>query len=53
MYLLADNYARLLDSPVPPGVSRSKYLARLATLAVFTERAADDCDTRPTDAIAR
>jgi hypothetical protein len=53
MWMLAENYDRLLDSPAPAGVSRSKYYARLATLSDFMNEAADDYDYAPTSATAQ
>jgi hypothetical protein len=53
MWMLAENYDRLLGSPAPRGVSRSKYYARLATLSDFMNQAADDYDYAPTSATAQ
>ncbi len=50
---LADNYDRLLDSKAPPGMKRSKYYARVATLADFTYDAADAYYDDPVWATAR
>ena len=53
LYLLSDDYPRMLDAGIPPGVEASEYKARLATLSSFAETAADEYYDQPTQGAAR
>ena len=53
LYLLSDSYARLGNDAVPPGVSESKYLARLATLSDFAWDAAEIYDYNSMEGTAK
>ena len=47
MYLLTNDYGRLLDAGTPPGVNEAEYHARLTTLESFAGQATDIYDANP------
>jgi hypothetical protein len=53
MFLLSDDFPRLLDAGIPPGVREAQYVARLQTLESFTDEAADLYASDPTEGSAR
>jgi hypothetical protein len=53
LYLLSDDYPRLLDAGIPAGVDEAEYRSRLTTLSSFAETAGDEYFDQPTTGAAR
>lgn len=53
LYMLSENFDRLLDSPTPRGADPARYRARVLTLRTFASDASDLYDYSPSEATAK